>query len=405
MAVGRELRFSTLSRVLVVVFAAVCLGACATVTPRNGIADPHFAQMAHVAGAPGIRFWGDEVPTDVHKEIRRRLPNLPGLAQATRGARTKVEILALSGGGGDGAFGAGLLAGWTARGDRPQFEVVTGVSAGAIIAPFAFLGPSYDDELREIWTQYRTSQIITAQILPGLLGGSSLADSTPMQELIARYVDRRLMRAVAREYGKGRILLVGTTNLDAQRPVVWNMGEIARSGHKDALALFRKVILASAAIPGVFPPVEIPVRVGYKTFTEMHVDGGTTRELFVLPVDVPFRAFDAFYRRPPRRKVYIVSNMKIGAEQEVVEPKTLEIAGRSISTLIKMQSRANVYRIYRMAKDDGVDFNYISVPLNFDLKAEEFFDPEYQRALYDVGYQLGKKGNGWKKGPYHRPPT
>ena len=244
---------------------------------------------------------------------------------------------------------------------------------------------------------------MTAQILPGLLGGPALADSRPMEALIARYVDKALLRAVAREYQKGRILLIGTTNLDAQRPVVWNMGEIARSGHKHSLELFRKVILASAAIPGLFPPVEIPVEVDNRTFTEMHVDGGTTRELFVSPVDAPFRAFDVLYPAPPIRQIYIVSNMKVGSEQKVVQSQTLPIATRAISTLIKSQSRGEVYRIYRMAQDADADFNYIAVPENFDGKADEFFDPQYQRALYDVGYQLGRDGDGWLKHPYRRP--
>jgi hypothetical protein len=247
-------RFRDFVRSALVLVLALGLGACATVTPRAGIADGTKANLAQFAGQPGIRFWGDEVPTDIKAEIRRKLPNMPRLAQGAslRKGRPKVEILALSGGGGDGAFGAGLLKGWSTRGDRPEFEVVTGVSAGAIIAPFAFLGSEYDDELEEIWTHYQTSQIVTAQILPGLLGGSALTDSQPMADLIAQYVDKKLLRRVAQEYMRGRMLLVGTTNLDAQRPVVWNMGEIARSGHPDALELFRKVILASAAIPGAF---------------------------------------------------------------------------------------------------------------------------------------------------------
>ena len=368
---------------------------------RGGIADAQLATAAEVGGDAGIRFWGDDVPRDVRAEMRRRLPNMPRLAQTANylEGRPTVEILALSGGGSDGAFGAGLLAGWAARGDRPEFEIVTGVSAGAIIAPFAFLGPKYDSDLREIWTQYRTSQIVTAQILPGLLGGPALTDSGPMQDLIAKYVDRSLMRAVAREYNKGRILLIGTTNLDAQRPVVWNMGEIARSSSPRALELFRKVILASAAIPGAFPPVEIPVTVEGKTFTEMHVDGGTTRGIFVSPVSVPFREFDRLYKKKPIRRLFLISNMKIDPEQDVVAPQTIPIAARAISTLLKSQGLGEVYRIYRLAQDDGADFNYVSVPPDFTLKADEFFDPEYQQALFDVGYRVGRSGEGWQKSP------
>ncbi len=387
----------------VIAIAASLAGGCASTTLRQGIDDALIAQHATVADLPGIRFWGDEVPRDLKATMRVRLPNLAKLASNTRGAdgRGQIEILALSGGGGDGAFGAGFLKGWTESGTRPVFESVTGVSAGAIIAPFAYLGPRYDKTLEEIWTQYQTSQLVTAQILPGLLGGSALADTAPLASLIAKYVDRKLLREIARAYRQdGRVLLVGTTNLDAQRPVVWNMGEIAAIGTQEALDLFRKVIMASAAIPGAFPPVSIPVAVNGQQFTELHVDGGTTREIFVAPVQVPLDAFNVFYDKPPHRKLFIISNMKISPEQKVIEAQTISIAARAITTLIKSQSQGEIYRSYRMAKDAGADFHFISVPASFEMQAKEFFDPDYQRALFETGELLGRKGaSAWLKEP------
>lgn len=386
--------------------AVAVSGCAATLDPRMGIADAELADKAVISGLPGIRFWGDEVTTDVVAEIRKRLPGMPKVAQEAQraGGRPVVEILALSGGGGDGAFGAGILTGWTAKGTRPKFEVVTGVSAGAIIAPFAFLGPQYDKQLREIWTEYRTSEIATAQILPGLLGGAALADTAPLSALMEKYIDTGMLREIAAEYRKGRILLVGTTNLDAQRPVVWNMGEIAASRHPDKLDLFRRVILASSAIPGAFPPVEIQVEVNGKRYDELHVDGGTTREVFVSPINARFRAFDPLYAKPPIRKLYIVKNGKITPETSVVKPQAITIAGRAISTLIKSQSAGELYRIYRMAADDGADFNFIAVPQSFNKVAKEFFDPAYQKALFDEGYRLGSTGVPWLKQPPDVPP-
>ena len=253
-------------RKVVGMFAALAfgLGGCAGMMPHNGIPDGRLAADAKISDMPGVRSWADDAPKDLLAEIRRRLPNLPRLSQnsATVDGRPVVETLALSGGGGDGAFGAGVLAGWTERGTRPEFEIVTGVSAGAIIAPFAFLGPRYDKQLKEIWTQYQTNEVVISSILPGLLGGPALADNSPLVALIAQYVDKKMLRAVAHEYARGRMLLVLTTNLDAQRPTVWNMGEIAHHGNDEALDLFRKVILASAAIPGALPPVSIPVVAG-----------------------------------------------------------------------------------------------------------------------------------------------
>ncbi|MGE3708218.1 MAG: patatin-like phospholipase family protein [Hyphomicrobiaceae bacterium] len=368
---------------------------------RNPIPNAIAANRATLPNMSGVRAWADEVPTDFASEIRRRLPSMPRLAQSSSRihGRPLVEILALSGGGGDGAFGAGFLAGWTARGDRPSFEVVTGVSAGAIIAPFAFLGPRYDRTLREIWTQYTTNQIITAQVLPGLIAGSALADTAPLAQLIAKYVNARLLREIAHEYRRGRILMVGTTNIDAQRPVVWNMGEIAASGHPDSLELFRKVILASAAIPGAFPPVGIQVQVDGKRYEEMHVDGGTTREVFISPVKAPLKTFDALYDAPPIRRIYLIKNGKLSPEYEPVPKQTIPLSVRAIFTLIKSQSQSEIAQIWRTAKDGGADFNLVSVPPTFTKKPNEAFDSNYQSALYEVGYTMGRSGRAWVKRP------
>lgn len=252
---------------IVVLWAlALVLSGCAATVVRNPVPLAAGTTLPSIPHIPGSRTWGDDVPTDVRAAFRQTMPNLVQLAHTTKPVkgRIKVNILALSGGGPNGAFGAGVLAGWTARGDRPAFDLVTGVSAGALIAPFAFLGPNYDTQMREIWTEYETKELITAQVLPGLLGGDALADTKPLRKLIAKYVDKAFLSQIAAEYRKGRILSVGTTNLDAKRPVVWNMGEIAIHGTNEALELFRDVLLASASIPGAFPPVNIRVVVDGK---------------------------------------------------------------------------------------------------------------------------------------------
>ncbi len=390
---------------LALCFGVISLGGCAGMFPHNGIADGRLAASAKISDMPGVRSWADDAPGDIAAEARRRLPNLPRLAQNsnTVDGRPVVETLALSGGGGDGAFGAGVLTGWSERGTRPEFEIVTGVSAGAIIAPFAFLGPRYDKQLKEIWTQYQTNEVITTSILPGLLGGPALADNAPLVALIAQYVDKKMLRAVAHEYSRGRMLFVLTTNLDAQRPVVWNMGEIARYNTDEALDLFRNVILASAAIPGALPPVSIPVVAGGKPYDELHVDGGVTREVFVLPVQAPFKAFDALYPAPPIRRLYIIKNGKLTPESSVTKPMAISIAARAILTLTKSQNLLELYRISRLAQDAGADFNLLAVPPTFTMKAKEFFDPEYQSALFEEGRKIGRNGGPWMKKPIPPP--
>ena len=386
---------------------ALALSACATPIERNGIADARLAATAEVEGMPDVRYWADEVPRDPVAEIKRRTAHIPPIARDAKrlDGRQIVETLALSGGGSDGAFGAGVLAGWTKRGDRPEFEVVTGVSAGAIIAPFAFLGSSEDQKLHTIWTQYKQDEVVTPELFSGLFGGPALASTEPLENLIAQYIDRDFLDRIAAQYKRGRILMVLTTNLDAQRPVVWNMGEIALNRSPQATELFRKVILASAAIPAAFPPVKIEVEAGGHTYDELHVDGGTTREVFVLPVEAPLKAFDTLYSKPPIRRFFIIKNGKAAPEQEVVKATTLQIASRSISTLIKSQNQGEVYHIYRVALDGGADFNFLSVPASFDYKTKQIYDPKYQSALYAEGVAEGRKGIWLKAPPGQTPAT
>jgi predicted acylesterase/phospholipase RssA len=356
---------------------------------------------ATIPGLAHARFWGDEAPANILTFAQTHMPNAKVMATklASQRGRPLVEYLAISGGAGDGAFAAGLLVGWSQQGNRPQFEVVTGVSAGALTAPFAYLGPEYDGRLRQIWTKYATDDLATPQLLAGLFGAEAFADSSGLAELIARYVDRKLLNRIAEEYRKGRVLLVATTNLDAQRPVIWNMGEIAASQHPYALDLFRQVILASASVPGAFPPVHIKVRAGDKVLEEMHVDGGPTRQVFVAPAQLSLKTFDRLYPRPPLRRIYIVKNGKLTPEYEAVAPNTLAISARSVFTLTKSQSIGDINRIYAMAQRDGAEFRLTSIPASFNVPYSQIFDPPYMQALFAEGYKLGSRGDPWTRTP------
>lgn len=396
---------SRLAKGLIVTAVLLC-GGCAATIERNPLPTGLAADKATLVDVSGSRAWGDETPANLQAAYRSYLqegvPKLGASAPVVKG-RAQIEILALSGGGADGAFGAGVLAGWTERGDRPEFEYVTGVSAGAIIAPFAFLGPEFDPQIREIWTQTHTDELVIPQLVTGILGGEALADTGPLKALIAKYVDREFLKQVAAQYARGRMLTIGTTNLDAKRPVVWNMGAIAT--HYDnpaAVQLFRDVIMASAAIPGLFPPVRIKVASNGKLYDELHVDGGVTRQVYVNSVNLPFKEFDKLYDHPPQRYLYLVHNGKMTPDFAAVSPTTLEIASQSITALMLYQHKDNSYRIYRMAKDDGVDFNSVEVPATFDVIPKQKFDLDYQRSLFDVGFAIGK-ARQWRKAPIDIP--
>jgi predicted acylesterase/phospholipase RssA len=255
---------------------------CATIAPRNVLPQASSGQI-ELEGFHNIRFWGDASAKDIQAIMMAEAPKTETrLSLAVERHQPVSNLLAISGGAEDGAFGAGLLVGWSDTGTRPVFDLVTGVSSGALIAPFAFLGREHDSQLREIFTKYGRKDIFTYNV-PSLLEGSALVDDAPLARLIEKYVDDEFLREIARERLKGRILLIGTTNLDTQRPVLWDMGRIAMSNNRGAMALFRKILLASATLPGVFPPVRIQVRVGGQNYDELHVDGGVTRQSLSLP--------------------------------------------------------------------------------------------------------------------------
>jgi predicted acylesterase/phospholipase RssA len=335
--------------------ATLALAGCATAPDRLAVP----AQLSGEAAVPGladVRVWGDAQFS--HALLQAELPNLKAKYQerakaSPKGAELPISnLLALSGGADDGAFGAGLLVGWSEHGDRPEFDLVTGISAGALIAPFAFLGREYDSQLSGLFTSYSADQIYQSNILSGIFGGNALADSAPLAKLIENYVDVGFLRRVAEERAKGRFLLVGTTNLDAQRPVYWDMGKIAQKGDKRALELFRRVLLASASIPGVFPPVLVQVEAGGQVYQEMHVDGGTTREVFFTIADFRFNDIDKAIGRKVQRRLWIIRNGKIEPEYKAMPETTLAIAQRSLETLTKSRGIGDLARMYTRARAD-----------------------------------------------------
>jgi Patatin-like phospholipase len=370
---------------------AVILAACGTAAPRIPYSQQEQA-AAEVPGIPGARLWADD----------------PGITRGRRSVapRAKVQqpiILALSGGGPDGAFGAGLLAGWTASGTRPQFTFVTGASAGALIAPFAFLGPRYDDTLRSVFASGEMANLLQSDSL-GALFGTSVFKTAPLRDLIARYADENMLAAVAREYQAGRRLYVVTTNLDAQRTAVWDMGRIAASGQPNALELFRNVLTASASIPGVFSPVLIDVEAQGHAFAEMHVDAGVTNNVFILPEAVLVSGTPVF---PPdaRPKVYVVMNSKLAPYFEVVRASTLPIVTRSFETSVRANTRSTLFASYQFAKTRNWDFKLASIEPSYPNPPANGFDPGYMQALFDYGYQRGKNGIIWQSTPseYQQP--
>ncbi|MEL6767958.1 MAG: patatin-like phospholipase family protein [Pseudomonadota bacterium] len=378
------------------------LASCAS-QPRTPIPEEAIALSAPYNIPGTLRSWGDTLGDRSLAAVRAELTARTAATHAgaiTTGTRASETLLALSGGGADGAFGAGVLAGWSERGDRPVFDVVSGVSTGAIIGLFAFLGPDYDAVLREFYTAYSTEDLLEPAPFSALTGGAALSDTRAYNGLIERYIDDAVVAALAAESERGRTLLIGTTNLDAARPVIWNVTNIARTRHPEAITLIRDLIRASSAIPAVFPPVVIPsVAPGGEVFDELHVDGGATQQVMVFSPELSIREIDTALGLKIDRTLYVMVNNALEKVYDPVDLGVLSIAGKAISSLIGGSSTGDLYKIFAITERDGVELRILAVPKSFDLEPREAFDTTYMRALYDLGRAIGQEGAHWASEP------
>lgn len=378
----------------------VFLAGCGTL-PRNPVPVEKMS-IAQVAGMPGVRAWGGKTDPAFQQDILESVhQEPPGMFHLTDGTLA-YNALSLSGGGENGAFGAGFLKGWTETGKRPVFKMVTGISTGALIAPFAFLGPGYDQTLEDYYTGIQAEDIYKMRALFDVFGKDSIADSSPLARLISNLVDETVLEKVAEAHEQGRRLYIGTTNLDAEIIVVWNMGRIAGSGHPKAIELFRSVMLASASIPIVFPPVLIEVEADGERYDEMHVDGGTLTQVFfyagVLNLKEAAEKLGVSSAKS-KNVLYIIRNGKLDLEPKPIKRKLKEIAGRTVSAMIKAEALGDLYRIYAFTRRDNIDYNYVGIPGDYEWLSDEEFDPEEMKNLYDLGYKVAVSEDPWMKTP------
>ena len=369
---------------------------CTSLPIRNPVPQA-WSGKAQVPGISRARFWGDELPAGLTKRLAITRAKIE--AKFPDVVNRPHNYLSISGGGSNGAFGAGLLTGWSEAGNRPDFTIVTGISTGALMAPFAYLGPAYDEQLTELYTTYSSKDLFKKRGKLATLTGDSAASTEPLQALLATYIDQKMLHAIAAEYHKGRWLFIGTTDLDAQRPVIWNIGAIAASGDPKALALVHKVLLASASIPGAFPPVYIEVDADGQRYDEMHVDGGATSQVFLYPVSLDWRLVTKTLGVVGKPSLYVIRNARLAPEWTATKPGLLSIVTRSVSSLTRTQGFGDLYRIYLGAQRDDIEYNLAYIPEAFEEASREAFDREYMRKLFDLGYRLAKPGYPWAKSP------
>ncbi len=383
---------------LPVLCCVVLLSACASPPRRSHPVPEDLSGQIEVLGRWRIRTWGDESPQKFNEMIAAGKTSAR-LKRFAGHFRKAPYFLSISGGGANGAYGAGVITGWTKSGRRPQFSIVTGVSTGALIAPFAFLGPEYDWVLEEVYNFHGTEDLVSVRSIAASIFSDAFFDSTPLKNRIANYITMDEMQAIAAEHLRGRVLLIGTTDMDALRPVVWNIGMIAEQDTPEALELIHRIILASASIPVAFPPVVISLAHKGSVYQELHADGGVTNQVFLFPPGLDWTGFIGHFSISKKPDLYIIRNDRLSATFEFTPARLMPLAKRSIDGLIRTQGIGDLFRLYVTARTYNFDYFLAHVPNDFHVATDELFDPEYMRPLFQIGYQQGLKGGCWRSTP------
>ena len=374
-------------RIILLALLVLFLPGCAITRRHVPLELPQSARLIEVNGSPEIAPRVQQPKSDIRT------------VSAT--IREPSNVLVLSGGGANGAYTAGVLNGWTAAGNRPQFDVVTGISTGALIAPFAFLGSEHDDLLKRGYTQSRDRDIFTRRWLPALIYADSLADSAPLRNRIANEITPTILSRIADAHRDGRRLYVGTTDLDTKRLVVWDMGAIADGDDPNKLELFRDVLLASASVPGLLPPVEIDINVEGRRHAELHVDGGVAASLFLQPAMLGMSASD-----PDEAKVrddlnvYVIVAGQLRLPHRRVQRKLSAVIEESVGGVLQSQMDGDLLKTYLLSRWAGASFAITAIPRDLAEQASPLvFEPRTMQKLFDVGYKHAESKSGWHNSP------
>ncbi|MBL0712557.1 MAG: patatin-like phospholipase family protein [Desulfosarcina sp.] len=389
---------------LLVAFWTLCLPGC---PPKRTPLPAALMAEAAIPGMPGVRSPACPTTPVFRRDLVTSFQQEMGCRSTdSRAEPPGIHILALSGGGSNGAFGAGLLCGWSETGTRPDFKIVTGISTGALIAPFAFLGRGYDSTLRYLYTSLETSDLVgiwPRMIMNGTV--DSLADSYKVANLIARYYDKELIQNIARSHRQGRRLYIGTASLDANQLVVWNMGAIALHDTPEAVERFQQILVASVSIPILFPPEYFDVEAEGQPYDELHVDGGVVRQVFVFDSIINLqdiaRQAGQFTDRPAQ--LFIIQNLPTAPVYNPVKPLVTDIAQKAIMDLFSNQGVGDLYRIYAHTERHDMDFNLISIPPEFKPRRKELIDHQDMTRLFEIGLQMGRSDVPWQKKPPDHP--
>lgn len=370
---------------LFVIAAALPLGGCATIEREPFEATQ--VEAAQPRDMPRVRYWADA------RDLIGQMA-LPAPAEGE-----PLRLLALSGGGDKGAYGAGFLNGWTQSGKRPRFSIVTGVSTGALIAPFALLGSDYDDELTAAYTQITPDDVFEMRFPLAIPFSSSAATTGPLEQLIARFATDAVIDAVAKEHRAGRRLFVGTVNLDRPGNAIWDMGAIAASNAPDRYALFRRILLASSSVPVLFPPVLIETKIEGRQISELHVDGGAIATLLAAPSGPEAQS----PRAGPRTELYLLVNGKMAGDFEMIDGSVPDIAARTIDVILFASLQDRVNSAYTWSQSNAASYRLTYIDQDYEIEDHDLFAQDFMQELYDYGLERGRNAT-WQVRPPARKP-
>lgn len=304
----------------------------------------------------------------------------------------RFDILALSGGAAGGAYGAGAMTGWTETGTRPEFALVTGVSTGALMAPLAFLGPQWDAKLKDAYTGGHAKQLLSPRRIAPMFSGG-LLKSEALHSLIEPFIDIELIDAVAEQHARGRRLLVATTDIDHQVCCIWDMGAIASHGGKKALNLFREVLVSSASLPGIFSPHLITTEYEGRTYEEMHVDGGVSAPLFIMPEGL--LRWNKLGKRLKGGRVHVIVNTTLDPEPRPVPPNLPAVMTRSFEAMLRFSYRQSLITATTLCAAQGIPLKTASIPADLSASNLLNFETAAMAALFEAGRSRALSGELW----------
>lgn len=391
----------TLHRLLIIIACLLALSGCARVrhaVPENLVGE------AVVVGMPGIRYYTDK-PVSFFMTRQSLVDSFKEEDKSdylVYGIKT-YPVLIIGGGVSNSAYGIGLLKGWLKEGSRPVFKIITGYSSGSLLATATFAGEGYEDRLAELFTSISTKDVVKQKGILGIMFGNSVYSSARFAKKIDDIMDTDLMARIAQEHKKGRRLYVGTTDLDAQGFVIWDMGALASKASLDSLKLFRKIVLASCSFSAMLPPVYFQVEAGGRHYDEMHADGGVVGGLFyinqLMEGGVPAAQSCGINLRKLRTRIYALNCCYMSPHSKQVEDNLTAITSRLIETNGAAKMIGDTYRIYAFAKEKGWDYNLAYIPEDFKPNQKEMFDKQEMKRLFKRGYDDAAAGYKWHKAP------